>query len=1189
MTNSTQKTSNIVNVKSGAQSMFQSGPAEGISYSDYIPIIGGDARQLNVEYARITKGAGRVTIEEDRIEWDDTGAYDHLVTGETATIKIMFDIVDETGTRETREVELIAKGGPSGTTFTNTQSGEITLDGANFTAYTAKDMLQDAHDFGRVKVVDVDFDLQEVFDVDLEKSVDDLLDMGELGALGTTYLTKLGLAEGAELVAKTARDLQKEIDQLEIDEKAFELAEKKASDALDGAKDAVQFAEDALNWTAGAFKDAGEWLKGAGETLADAGTAFWDWATNKPTAAEELQSAKDYLSNLEFQLNFYEQTGADHMPNFLPKAILPSNISFAKDSVEKWKKIVAGEKLSQSDVDAAQAEYDREFFDFSNAQKKLDEAKADTKAAIQKTAKAVDEYLDEVGNFSVGYLEVLSRDADRNLQSAETNMMDALKELQSKGLFTDIGSGVADIAQTFVNIGLGVAKEIDEATFNVLDELEAFANLEIGVDAEAQAGLVVDFKLDGGSVTSDLDYELTSTATYDDVADTFTVTALAEDVTSGDAVAFETVSPNLEFFAGIAFNVEATFDYFVDILARTFDVTLADVYHEAKTTVQLDGIFGLIDFDSKEFDGFEVNAPGFLGDIVSADFNFPTLETEGKASEFSTDPYTDPTSLVDFDKIADMIMDLADMRLEFSPELKAQMIKNGDSTEIFSDNVGDALQGALKAIVQGLDGSTDTDGDGVVPVFQLQTGEKGADALIHFDTIKNDLSQINMENGGKFGFFTSAGASNNLFQVNVDVDQLIATAVNVALGNTPQSTINPLDLSLGLGDILETVAVKEETIEAVEEFLTLDFNLQIADLDVRAGANFSQEFALNVEDMDFTLTFEDGTERQVSASEGGQIVIDKASDLEDTDGDGEIDYTLSLSPDATLFNDTELGLNVGYTMDFIKAQLELAASLPLDQLFPGLGLEELTGFSQDFSFGPLLRLDGDLDVVSADVFESLFDFDAGTAGVEGAFKLAEETDTGFQADDRDITVSHVPEELPFFEPGPAPKLAALSSGNIKGTKDSDAIFADAEADVIKGRAGNDQIEAGAGNDKVFGGAGADQIKGEAGRDMLKGGAGKDDISGGKGADMIFGGKGDDRLSGDQGADTFVFAKGHGSDVVTDFELGIDMISFGRGASNERQLELTQDGADTLIAFRDVEIRLEDVAVKELEANDSFLF
>jgi Ca2+-binding RTX toxin-like protein len=307
----------------------------------------------------------------------------------------------------------------------------------------------------------------------------------------------------------------------------------------------------------------------------------------------------------------------------------------------------------------------------------------------------------------------------------------------------------------------------------------------------------------------------------------------------------------------------------------------------------------------------------------------------------------------------------------------------------------------------------------------------------------------------------------------------------------------------------------------------------------------------------------------------------------DTDQDGEIDYTLSLTPDATLFNDTELGLNVGYTMDFIKSQLELAASLPLGDLFPGL--DDLTGFSENFSFGPILRLDGDLDVVSADVFESLFDFNTGTAGIEGAFTLAGTAAGGTAVDDSGITVSHVPPQLPVFDAGPAPELAPLSSGKVNGTKADDFIFADATADVIKGRGGNDRIEAGGGRDKVLGGKGDDNLDGQGGKDILKGGAGKDSIDGGKGADKIIGGKGDDSLSGGEGADRFVFAKGHGTDTITDFELGIDVIAFGRGASHEGQLTLSQDGADALVAFRDVEIRIEDVDVKELEANDSFLF
>nr|WP_314486213.1 calcium-binding protein [uncultured Kingella sp.] len=55
----------------------------------------------------------------------------------------------------------------------------------------------------------------------------------------------------------------------------------------------------------------------------------------------------------------------------------------------------------------------------------------------------------------------------------------------------------------------------------------------------------------------------------------------------------------------------------------------------------------------------------------------------------------------------------------------------------------------------------------------------------------------------------------------------------------------------------------------------------------------------------------------------------------------------------------------------------------------------------------------------------------------------------------------------------------------------------------------------------------------AGNDTLIGGMGNDDLYGGAGNDTLIGGAGNDYLAGGDDADTYVFAKGHGSDKVYD--------------------------------------------------------
>ena len=118
--------------------------------------------------------------------------------------------------------------------------------------------------------------------------------------------------------------------------------------------------------------------------------------------------------------------------------------------------------------------------------------------------------------------------------------------------------------------------------------------------------------------------------------------------------------------------------------------------------------------------------------------------------------------------------------------------------------------------------------------------------------------------------------------------------------------------------------------------------------------------------------------------------------------------------------------------------------------------------------------------------------------------------------------------------------------NVTGSRQDDAINGDAVPNTLKGGAGKDTLNGGAEDDKLYGEAGNDVLGArdtdgdgtidleEAGNDMLNGGAGNDTLNGGAGNDTLVGGAGDDDLNGGAGVDTFVFAPGHGDDVITGF-------------------------------------------------------
>jgi len=95
---------------------------------------------------------------------------------------------------------------------------------------------------------------------------------------------------------------------------------------------------------------------------------------------------------------------------------------------------------------------------------------------------------------------------------------------------------------------------------------------------------------------------------------------------------------------------------------------------------------------------------------------------------------------------------------------------------------------------------------------------------------------------------------------------------------------------------------------------------------------------------------------------------------------------------------------------------------------------------------------------------------------------------------------------------------------------------------------------------IIGTAIADTILGLGGNDNLEGRGGNDLIDGGAGNDIIKGGTGADTLTGGLGNDTFVFARGDGRDVVTDFASG-DLVKISGYSAAQ---SLTQVGTDVVL-------------------------
>jgi len=163
---------------------------------------------------------------------------------------------------------------------------------------------------------------------------------------------------------------------------------------------------------------------------------------------------------------------------------------------------------------------------------------------------------------------------------------------------------------------------------------------------------------------------------------------------------------------------------------------------------------------------------------------------------------------------------------------------------------------------------------------------------------------------------------------------------------------------------------------------------------------------------------------------------------------------------------------------------------------------------------------------------------------------------------------------------------------VDGGAGKDTLDAGSGHDVIAGGAGDDALRGGSGDDKLEGGEGNDLIEGGSGNDRLSGGAGDDDLRGGSGDDRIEGGSGNDRLSGGSGHDVFVFEKGFGRDVISDFQASgssADQLEFATSLLADYAAftaAATQAGRDVVITLdAETALTLTNVTLASLHADD----
>ncbi|MBV1789603.1 hypothetical protein KQ940_16230, partial [Marinobacterium sp. D7] len=246
--------------------------------------------------------------------------------------------------------------------------------------------------------------------------------------------------------------------------------------------------------------------------------------------------------------------------------------------------------------------------------------------------------------------------------------------------------------------------------------------------------------------------------------------------------------------------------------------------------------------------------------------------------------------------------------------------------------------------------------------------------------------------------------------------------------------------------------------------------------------------------------------------------------------------------------------------------------------------------------------------------------DGSSLTVQQLFELA--TTEGTEADDTFIGTEFIDQIVA----GGGNDTINTGDGNdrVDGGAGNDSISAGNGADVVSGGAGDDVIDTGTGNDRVDGGDGADQITAShLGSNVLSGDDGDDLIrisrsnayrtDNAKNAagysNTLEGGTGNDRLEGWTGADTYVFNRGDGQDVISDYDYGYtayytsaqssfgktDRIVFGDDIQSE-DLWFTRDENDLVIDTigTDDQVRIENwysssvYQIESIEAADAVL-
>lgn len=146
----------------------------------------------------------------------------------------------------------------------------------------------------------------------------------------------------------------------------------------------------------------------------------------------------------------------------------------------------------------------------------------------------------------------------------------------------------------------------------------------------------------------------------------------------------------------------------------------------------------------------------------------------------------------------------------------------------------------------------------------------------------------------------------------------------------------------------------------------------------------------------------------------------------------------------------------------------------------------------------------------------------------------------------------------------------------------DATAAHARYNGIMGEFEN--VICGSADDTIIGDENGNTLDGGGGNDEIYGWSGADILIGGAGNDTLVGGTGNDILYGGSGADLFLIGLGHGSDIIKDFQLGLDDVRIYLDQNGNNPFQSTTQSADGYVVYELVDgtnITLEGILYADL--------